>query len=278
MNAGSEAVDSAMLTARRWAYQVKKVPEGKATILFPKKNYWGLISSARAGCDESPRREYLEPLGTDAVCFDFVDYDDVEALEAKFKGNPNICAFLFEPVQGHAGNIQPQAGYYSRIRQLCDKYNVLMIADDVQAGLGRTGKLFTTDWEGVRPDMITIGKSLGGGFLPVSAVLADNDIMNLWTPGMHTSTYSGNTIACAVAVASVDALFEENLIENAEKMGKIVDQEFKSYDYPFIINKHSGRGLFCSLQFKDYLTCLMISQYMFEHGVLTLDSPGAYLN
>jgi len=277
MNSGAEAVDSAVLTARRWGYQTKKIPYGKATVLFPKNCYWGMISSSRSGTDDSTMREGAEPLATDAVCFDFVGYDDLGALETKFKSNPNICAFIFEPIQGHAGNVHPKPGYYARIRELCDKYQVLMISDEVQAGLGRTGKLFTCDWEGVKPDMITLGKALGADFLPVSALLANNEIMNLWPPGTHTSTYAANTLACAVSVAAVDVLFDEKLIENAEKMGKIMEQEFNTYNYSFIIQKNCGRGLFGSLQFKDYLGCLTVCTNMLEKGIMVLPSPGAYL-
>jgi len=168
-------------------------------------------------------------------------------------------------------------GYYAKVRELCTKYNVLMVSDEVQAGLGRTGKLFTCDWEGVRPDMITLGKALGADFLPVSALIANNDIMNLWPVGTHTSTYSANTLACAVSVAAVDVLFEEHLIENAEKLGKLLEEEFNSYDYSFIIQKNCGRGLFSSLQFKDYLGCLTVCSHMLEKGVLVLPGPGAYL-
>jgi len=277
MNSGAEAVDSAILTARRWGYQIKKIPNGEATVLFPKNNYWGMITSSRSGSDDPMLREGAGPLATDAVRFDFVGYDDVEALEAKFKANPNICAFIFEPIQGHAGNIHPKPGYYARVRELCDKYDVLMISDEVQAGLGRTGKLFTCDWESIRPDMITLGKALGADFLPVSALLANDEIMDLWPPGSHVSTYGANSLACAVSVAAVDVLFDEGLIENAEKLGKVLEEEFKKYDYPFIIQKNCGRGLFASLQFKDYLGCLTVCTSMLEKGIMVLPGPGAYL-
>ena len=277
MNSGAEAVDSAILTARRWAYIKKKVPDGKATILFPKNCYWGMNIVSRSGEDEELFRSKAGPLATEALCFDFVGFDDVEALEAKFKANSNICAYLFEPVQGEAGNIHPTVGYYTRVRELCTKYNVLMIVDEVQSGMGRTGKLFTCQWENVKADIVTLGKSLGGDFMPVSAVLADNEVMNVWVGGLHKSTYAANSLACAVAVASVDVLLDENLVERAEKLGKIIEEEFSTYNYSFILKKHCGKGLYTSIQLKDHLTCMTICKDMLERGILVMPSTGAHL-
>jgi len=276
MNSGAEAVDTAVLTSRRWGYMKKKIPEGKATCLFPKNTYWGMITSSRSGCDDPERQENVGPLCPESLLYDFVDYNNVEALEEKFKANPYICAYIFEPIQGHGGNIHPKAGYYKKIRELCDKYNVLMVADEVQCGLGRTGKLFTVDWENVRPDMITIGKSLAGDFMPISAVLADNEIMDIWGPQMHISSYAGNTVACAVAMASIEVLFEEKMIENSEKLGYILAEEFSKYNYPFIRQIYYGKGLFASFQM-DTIPAWTLCEMMLERGILVKPDGNGFI-
>jgi ornithine--oxo-acid transaminase len=268
MNSGYEAVDTATLLARKWGYQKKKIQPGKAKILFPKNCYWGMMTAARVGCDDPTRKQGFEPNDNEILNFDFVEYNNVDLLEAKFKADPNICAFLFEPVQGHAGIIYPDIGYYSRIRELCTKYNVLMVSDDVQAGLGRCGKLLTTDWENVRPDIVTLGKSLSGGFMPISAVLGDNEVMNVWSFGEHVSTYASNPLAMAVTRAAVDVLIDEGMLDNSEKMGKVVELELKSYKYNFIQDIQCGKGLFTSIQLKDELAAWTIAHSCLTNGLL----------
>jgi len=274
MNVGSEAVDCACLIARKWAYKVKKVPDGKAAILFPKMGYWGMTIGARAACDEKARREGFEPFASENLRFDFVEFNDLDSLETKLKGDPNIAAFVVEPVEGHAGNIHPKPGYLKGVKQLCEKYNVLMVCDEVQAGLGRCGKLFCHQWDDIRPDIVTLGKSLSGGFMPVSAVLADNNIMNVLSPDEYQSTYAANPLACAVAQKAVEVLFEENMIEHCEKMGKIVEEELKSYHYSFVTDIQCGRGLFASIQISEELGCWTICQMMLENGVLVKPDLG----
>jgi len=268
MNSGYEAVDCALTLARKWAYKVKGVEKGKAKILFPKHCYWGMMLAARSGCDDPTRKEDFEPLASDGLLFDFVDFDDVEQLEAKFKANPELAAYIFEPIQGHAGNIHPSPGYFIKVRELCTKYKVLMIADEVQAGLGRTGKMLTIDWENVKADIVCLGKSLSGGYMPVSAILGNNAVMNVWSFGDMMSTYAGNPLACEIAKAAVDVLIDENMIENAEKLGKILDEELRKLHYPFIKDVQSGKGLFGSIQVTDMLATWTIAKYMIDKGVL----------
>jgi len=208
---------------------------------------------------------------------DFVEFNDPKQLEAKFQSDENIAGFIFEPIQGNAGNIHPDPGYYIKVRELCTKYNVLMISDEVQVGLGRCGKLLCCEWENVRADIVTLGKSLSGGFMPVSAVLADNDIMNVWEVGDHASTYAGNPLGLAIVEAAMDVLLDEDLIIKAEKLGKILAEELESFHYPFIKDMQYGKGLFGSLQFPDKLTMWTIAKNMMENGVFVKPDPGERL-
>jgi len=274
MNSGFEAVDTAILIARRWGYKVKNITYPKATILFASNCYWGTLTSARAGCDDPKRREGYEPFATESLRFDFVEFNDIVALETKFKDDPTICAYLFEPVQGAAGNIHPDEGYYTKVRELCDKYNILMVADEVQVGLGRCGKLLCCDWENVKPDLVTLGKSLSGGFMPISAVLGNNKVMDVLEFGDHHSTYAANPLAMAITKAAVDVLFEDNLIEKSEKLGEIVAEELRGYHYSFLKDIQCGKGLFASIQFGDQLACWTVCQKMLEAGILVKPEMG----
>jgi len=253
MNSGYEADDTAILLARKWGYQEKKIPKDKAKIIFAKHCFWGTMIAARSGSDEKSRKENFEPLATQNLLFDFVEFDDPQKLEEKFRNDPNIAAFIFEPIQGHAGNIHPKEGYYKKVRDLCNLYNVLMIADEVQSGLGRTGKLLCVDWEDVKPDIVTLGKSLAGGFMPVSAVLANDNVMKVWNYGDHSSTFSANPLGLALSKRSVEVLFEDKMIENSEKLGRIVAEEMRKWkeEFDFITEIQCGRGLFTSIKFKD---------------------------
>lgn len=274
MNSGYEAVDTAVILARKWGYQEKKIEHGKARILFPSNNYWGTMIAARSGCDEKERKESFEPLATENLLFDFVEFNNVEKLEEKFKSDSNIAAFIFEPILGHGGNIHPSEGYYRKIRELCDKYRVLMIADEVQVGLGRTGRLLCVDWENVKPDVVCLGKSLSGGFMPVSAILANDHVMKVWKYGDHMSTFSSNPLGLALVKKSIEVLLEEKMTENAEKLGKIVEEELKSYHYSFIEDVQCGKGLFASVKFKDNNSVWSVTRYLLDHGLLTRPETG----
>ncbi len=222
MNSGVEAVETAMKLCRKWAYEVKGVAANQATIIFAKDNFHGRTLSVISASNDPVSRIGFGPYmnGMDAV-----PYNDLVALEAKFAANPNIAAFIVEPIQGEAGVVVPDADYLPTVAKLCKQYNVLFVADEIQSGLGRTGQLLETYLDGgdtkLRPDIIILGKALSGGFMPVSAVLADDEIMLTIKPGEHGSTYGGNPLACAVAMESLKILIEEELPQNAYKMGKL---------------------------------------------------------
>lgn len=215
MNTGVEGGETANKIARKWGYQVKKIPKNQAKTLFCENNFWGRTLSAVSSSSDPVAYTDFGPF---MPGFDLVPYNNIEALEAKLK-DPNVCAFMMEPIQGEAGVIVPDMGYLKKVRELCTKYNVLWIADEVQTGLGRTGKLLAVEYEDVKPDLLILGKALSGGVLPVSGVLGNNEVMDLFTPGTHGSTYGGNPLACKVAMAALEVLQEENLVENSFKMG-----------------------------------------------------------
>lgn len=210
MNSGSEANEVAIKLARRWAYRVKGVPQDQAVALLPTGCYWGRTLTQIGVTSDPNRKKDFGPFDTKG--FDLVKYNDIQDLENKFKENPNICAYLLEPIQGEAGVIKPDEGYMKAVHGLCKKYNVLMIADEIQTGFGRTGKLMCHHWENVRPDMITLGKSLSGGMMPISAVMADASIIDLIGPGEHGSTYGYMPLACKIAKVAAEIIIEENLV------------------------------------------------------------------
>lgn len=239
MNTGVEGGETAIKLARRWGYDKKKVPENQAKIVFMRGNFWGrTLAAISASTDPSARRGF----GPYMPGYELVDYDNLEQLEAALK-DKNVAAVMLEPIQGEAGVVIPKAGYLKGVRALCDKYNVLMIADEVQTGLCRTGKMLACDHEGVRPDILVLGKALSGGVLPISAVLCDDEIMLNIRPGEHGSTYGGNPLACAVATAALQVLKDEKLAENSEKMGRLFRAEMaKLKDVPYVESVR-GRGL-----------------------------------
>lgn len=218
MNTGVEAGETAVKLARKWAYLRKGVPQNQAKIVFARNNFWGRsIAAVSSSTDPSSYKDY----GPFVPGFEIVDYNDLAGLE-KAISDPNTAAFMVEPIQGEAGVVVPDEDYLPGVRRLCDKYNVLFIADEVQTGLCRTGKMLAVDHQAVRPDIICLGKALSGGTMPVSAVLADDDVMLTIKPGEHGSTYGGNPLASAVATESLKVLIEENLAENAQRQVKII--------------------------------------------------------
>ena len=239
MNAGTEAVEAAVKISRRWGYEVKGIPPNQAKTVFCSSNFWGRSIAACASSDDPERYKNFGPFG--GMNFQIIPYDDLDALEPALSSK-NTAAFIFEPIQGEAGVVVPQAGYLKKVRELCSKYNVLMVADEIQTGIGRTGKMLACDWEGVRPDIITLGKSLSGGMMPISAVLGDNEVMDVLIPGSHGSTFGGNPLACKVTQAALEVVKEENLIENAEKVGEFFRKEMKKQVGQFI-SEVRGRGL-----------------------------------
>jgi len=238
MNTGVEGGETAIKLARRWAYTKKKVPENQAKIIFAEGNFWGrTLAAISSSTDPSSYKGF----GPFMPGFELVPYNNLIALEKALQDS-NVAAFMVEPIQGEAGVVLPNDGYLKGVRSLCNQYNVLLIADEIQTGLARTGKMLACDHEGVRPDILILGKALSGGTLPVSAVLADNDIMMNIHPGEHGSTYGGNPLACAVAMASLQVLKDENMAENATIMGELLRSELAKLNSP-LITTIRGKGL-----------------------------------
>jgi ornithine--oxo-acid transaminase len=226
MNSGAEAVETALKLCRRWAYDKKGIPENEAVIVVCEENFHGrTITIITMSTDPSSYKGF----GPFTPGFKVIPYNNIKELENALK-NPNVAGFLVEPIQGEAGVNVPDEGYLKAAYDLCKKNNVLFIADEVQTGLARTGKMLACDHEGVRPDILVLGKALSGGTLPVSAVLADDDIMLCIKPGEHGSTFGGNPLACKVAIAALKVLKEERLAENAERLGKIFRNEMKKLE------------------------------------------------
>jgi len=242
MNTGAEAVETALKAARKWGYQVKGVPENQAEIITCAGNFQGRTITIISFSTEP---QYREGFGPFTPGFVTIPYGDADALEQAI--TPNTVAFSVEPIQGEGGVIVPPAGYLQRVRDICTRHNVLLIADEIQTGLGRTGRLFACDWEAVRPDMVTIGKALSGGFYPVSAVLADRAVLGVFRPGDHGSTFGGNPLGAAVARAALRVLIEENLIENAQVQGEYLMgrlQRIESHHVKAV----RGRGLMIGVE------------------------------
>jgi ornithine--oxo-acid transaminase len=245
MNSGAEAVETSIKLARKWAYTVKGVPRHQAEIIAFENNFHGRTVSVISFSTEPLYRDDFGPF---APGFVILPYGDTEAVEKAI--SPNTAAILIEPIQGEAGVIVPPAGYLHRLRQICSKHNVLFISDEIQTGLGRTGRLFAIDHENVRADMVIIGKALSGGFYPVSAVLANRDVMGLFQPGEHGSTFGGNPLGAAVARAALRVIMEENLVENAERMGTYFMEQLAEIPSPHV-QEVRGKGLLIGVELKS---------------------------
>ena len=245
MNTGAEAVETAVKAARRWAYDVKGVEDDKAEIIAMNQNFHGRTLAAVSLSSEAEYRRGYGPL-LDGI--KLVDFGDINQIKASI--NENTAAVLLEPIQGEAGVNIPPEGFLKEVRQLCDENNVLFIADEIQAGLGRSGKMFATDWEDVKPDMYILGKALGGGVFPISCVVADEEILNVFTAGSHGSTFGGNPLACAVSEAALDVLVDENLAERANRLGDYFKEELSKIDNP-AIKEVRGRGLFIGVELTE---------------------------
>jgi ornithine--oxo-acid transaminase len=238
MNTGVEAVETAIKLARRWGYDVKGIPENKARIIVFENNFHGRTSTVISFSSDPSSYTGFGPY---MPGFDLIPYNNPEALEKALQ-NKDVAAVLMEPIQGEAGVVVPDDGYLSKAYEYCKQANVLFVADEIQSGLGRTGKMLACDHENVRPDILILGKALSGGVLPVSAVLADDDIMLTIKPGEHGSTYGGNPLACAVAITALTVLKEEKMIENAAVMGGYFRKGLESINSPFI-ETIRGKGL-----------------------------------
>ena len=248
MNTGVEGGETANKLARKWGYLKKAIEKNKARIIFANGNFWGRTLAAISSSDDPLSYSGFGPF---MPGYDLIPYNDLEALENQFK-DPNVCAFMVEPIQGEAGVVVPDAGYMSGVRTLCDKYNVLFIADEVQTGIGRTGKMLATDYEVARPDILVLGKALSGGVFPVSAVLADDAVMMCIGPGEHGSTFGGNPLACAVAHAALEVIVDENLTEKAFHLGNLFRDRLNAYILSSsIVKLVRGKGLLNAIVIND---------------------------
>lgn len=250
MNSGVEAGESGIKIARRWAYDIKKVPNNQAKVIFAKGNFWGRTIAACASSDDPERYSRFGPFG--GLNFTLIEYNDIEALKQELEKDPNVAAVMLEPIQGERGVFIPSSGYMRNVKELCQKHNVLLIADEIQTGLGRTGKLLACEWDSMKPDILLLGKALSGGFYPVSAVLCNNSIMNTIKPGEHGSTYGGNPLASAVTRAALDVLLEEKMIENSLKMGEALLKGLREIQkQKSFVKETRGRGLMCALEMRE---------------------------
>ena len=245
MNTGVEGGETAIKLARRWGYVKKGIADNKAKIIFAENNFWGRTMAAISSSTDPSSYSRFGPF---MPGFETVPYNDLVALEQSFQ-DKNVAAFMVEPIQGEAGVVLPTDGYLKGVRNLCSEYNVLFIADEIQTGLCRTGKMLSCDHENVRPDILILGKALSGGVLPVSAVLADDDIMLTIKAGEHGSTYGGNPLACKVAMAALQALKDEQMAENAEAMGQLLRSELEKIEST-IIETVRGKGLLNAIVIK----------------------------
>lgn len=249
MNTGAEAVETALKICRKWAYEVKGIANHEAEIIVCENNFHGRTTTIISFSNDPVARKHFGPF---TEGFIKIEYDNLQALETTLKGNPNVAGFLVEPIQGEAGVYVPSEGYLSQAKALCEKYNVLFIADEVQTGIGRTGKLLAVDHENVKPDILILGKALSGGAYPVSAVLAANAVMNVIQPGNHGSTFGGNPVAAAVAMAALEVIKDEDLAENAERLGQIFRSELNGYIKNSSIAKLvRGKGLLNAIVIND---------------------------
>ncbi|MEO0108684.1 MAG: ornithine--oxo-acid transaminase, partial [candidate division WOR-3 bacterium] len=244
MNTGAEAVETAIKAARKWGYKVKGVPDEGAEIVCCENNFAGRTTTVISFSTEA---QYRDGFGPFTPGFKIVGYDDLAALEGAI--TPNTVAFLVEPIQGEAGIIVPHDGYLRRAKEICARNNVLLIVDEIQTGLGRTGKLFCCDYDDVKPDMLVVGKALGGGCYPVSGVLASRDIMQVFRPGDHGSTFGGNPLACAVGRAALDVIVEEGLVQRSFANGRYFREQLAGMKSRHV-REVRGRGLFIGVHIR----------------------------
>ncbi len=271
MNTGVEGGETAIKLARRWGYNVKGIPENQAKVIFAEGNFWGrTLAAISSSTDPSSYKGF----GPYMPGFGLVPYNDLAALETVLK-DPTVAAFMVEPIQGEAGVVIPADGYLKGVRALCDQYNVLFIADEIQTGLARTGTMLACDHENVRPDILILGKALSGGTIPVAAVLADDIVMLQIKPGEHGSTYGGNPLACAVAMKALEVIKSEKMVENSYTMGELLRAELAKLNSPFVASIR-GRGLLNAIVIKHenpeaaWDLCL----YLKELGILAKPTHG----
>ena len=274
MNTGVEGGETAVKLARKWAYEVKKVPANQAKIIFVEGNFWGRTLGAISSSTDPSSTTGFGPF---MPGYEIIPYNDISALKNALK-DPNVAAFMVEPIQGEAGVVVPDSDYLSKAFSLCQKSNVLFIADEVQTGIGRTGKMLCCDHHNFKPDILILGKALSGGVFPVSAILSSDEVMLTIKPGEHGSTFGGNPLACEVAIAALDVIQKENMIENAEKLGKIFRKEINDFIKNSSITKLvRGTGLLNAIVINDDEngdTAWNICMSMAEKGLLAKPTHG----
>jgi len=263
-NSGVEAVETAVKLARRWAYDVKGLPQNAAEIIVFANNFHGRTTMAISA---SSQPEYRRSFGPFTPGFVLLPYGNIEALRQAV--TPNTAAILIEPIQGEGGVIVPPDGYLRRVADLCREHGALLIADEIQTGLGRTGDLFACDHEDVKPDILVVGKALGGGYYPISAALASRDLMELFQPGEHGSTFGGNPLACAVGEAALDVVIDEHLAERAREMGQDLRERLRALQSP-LIKEVRGRGLLIGVELHD--SARSIAQALLDHSIVAKDT------
>jgi ornithine--oxo-acid transaminase len=267
MNTGAEAVETAIKAARQWGYVVKKIPENKAEIIVADGNFHGRTTTIIGFSSEA---SYKKNFGPFTPGFVSVPFGDLKAIEAAI--TPNTCAVMMEPIQGEAGIVVPKAGFLSGLRKLCTEKKVLMIMDEVQSGLGRTGKMFAFQHENAVPDGLILGKALGGGVLPVSALVGSAELMGLFTPGSHGSTFGGNPLACAVGLEALNILTEEGLVENSAVLGEYMLTQLRGINSP-LIREVRGRGLWIGVDFDPkHISARKVCEMMMVKGVLSKET------
>lgn len=266
MNTGAEAVESAVKAARKWGYKVKGVQKNKAEIIVCENNFHGRTTTIVGFSSE---QQYKEDFGPFSEGFKIIPFGNSKALEDAI--TPNTCAFLVEPIQGEAGVIIPPEGYLKEVVEICKKNNVLLMVDEIQTGLGRTGKMFAFQHDGINPDITIIGKALSGGFYPVSAVLSRKEILSLFKPGDHGSTFGGNPLGCAVAIAALDVILEENLVEKSRDLGKFFIEKLKTITNSHIVEVR-GKGLFIGIELN--VPARSYCEMLRDEGVLCKDTHG----
>lgn len=264
MNTGAEAVETAIKAARKWGYLKKKVKENQAEIIVCENNFHGRTTTI---ISFSTEEQYKFGFGPFTPGFKIIPYDDLTSLEKAI--NRNTVGFLVEPIQGEGGVIVPKEGYLKKAKEICQKNNVLFILDEIQTGLGRTGKLFCYQYEEAEPDILILGKALGGGVYPISAICANDHIMDVFNPGDHGSTFGGNPLACAVGIASLKVIIEENLPENARIMGEYFINRLKEIKSP-IIKEIRGKGLLIGIELKE--KARPYCEKLMEKGILAKDT------
>tara|TARA_B100000900_G_C20593090_1_gene722320 strand:+ start:948 stop:2189 length:1242 start_codon:yes stop_codon:yes gene_type:complete len=248
MNTGVEGGETANKLARKWGYENKGIPENQAKIIFAKGNFWGRTLAAISSSDDPVSYKGFGPY---MPGYELIPYNNLQALEQKLQ-DPTIAAFMVEPIQGEAGVIVPDPGYLAGVRALCTQYNILFIADEVQTGIARTGKMLACDYEKARPDILILGKAISGGVLPVSAILADDQVMLTIKPGEHGSTYGGNPLACKVAQAALEVVIDENLAQNSQILGDLFRKELTDFVSTHeMIQTVRGKGLLNALVIND---------------------------